>query len=272
MQAQQAVVRGLRLDRRQERRFSSNLPVWVSSSVSLATWPDDAPVCSCTGVTSGTLKRAFAEGHCTLDALVQATGAGSVCGTCRPLVTSLLRPAQAPARPALDRALLYASATAAVALLVWFAAPPIPFASSVQGPGYDGLWRDPTLKQATGFSLAFSLAAGSVFSLRKRIAKFRWGMFSRWRVFHALASMAALTLAAAHTGLRLGSNFNAVLMLVFLATASCGTVAGFAAVFEPSLPPGVGQRLRARANRLHLYLSWPLPLLITFHVLKFYYF
>ena len=79
-------------------------------------------------------------------------------------------------------------------------------------------------------------------------------------------------IAAAHTGLRLGSNLDAALMVTFLLATTLGAVAGCIAMFGRSLPPGAGQRLQRRANRLHVYLVWPLPLLITFHVLRFYYF
>ena len=62
------------------------------------------------------------------------------------------------------------------------------------------------------------------------------------------------------------------IQLSLLASAACGAAAGFAAMFEHALPPGTGQRWRRRAGRAHLYVAWPLPLLITFHVLTFYYF
>lgn len=271
-QAQQAVARRQPLRRSEERRFMLDRPVWSKTCLSLDQWPDDAPVCSCTGVTSGALKRAHKEGHHTVEALVRCTGAGSVCGSCHPLLASLTTRAAPPKSSRADAALLWVSAAAALLVVAWLVAPPIPYAKSVTGLAHDASWRDPWLKQLTGASLVLLLAFGSSISLRKRVQTFRWGAFGRWRLFHSLASLGAACVAIAHTGLRLGSNFNALLMLTFLASGLCGAMAGLAAILEGRLPAGVGQRLRARANRLHLYLAWPLPVLITFHVLKFYYF
>lgn len=52
--------------------------------------PDAAPVCSCENVTAGTLRGAVADGAHTIADLKACTAAGTGCGGCLPLATSLL--------------------------------------------------------------------------------------------------------------------------------------------------------------------------------------
>ena len=52
--------------------------------------PDDAQVCNCNGVTKGTIVAAVQNGHCSLKAVCDATRAGNGCGSCKPVVQSLL--------------------------------------------------------------------------------------------------------------------------------------------------------------------------------------
>lgn len=269
--AQQAVACGASLGRLAERRFESGRRVW-RDEVSLAGWPDEAIVCSCMGVTCGALKRAHASGQRTLEALGAQTGAGTVCGSCRPLLSSLTEAALPPIGSRSDRALLALSLTVCAVVLVWLVLPAIAYRASVTGLAYDALWRSSGWRQLTGFCLLGCLLVGSGLSLRKRLPAFRRGAFAGWRVFHAAMSLAALLLTVAHTGLRLGSNLDAVLMATFLLATSLGALAGFAAMLARAFSPATALRLREWTNRAHLYLAWPLPLLVLFHVLRFYYF
>ncbi|SDH63619.1 assimilatory nitrite reductase (NAD(P)H) large subunit precursor [Vibrio xiamenensis] len=52
--------------------------------------PDSAVICSCFDVTKGKIANAVAKGHHTLADVKAATGAGTGCGGCVPLVTSVL--------------------------------------------------------------------------------------------------------------------------------------------------------------------------------------
>ena len=52
--------------------------------------PDVAPVCSCENVTAGSLREAVSEGSHSIGELKSCTAAGTGCGGCLPLVTSLL--------------------------------------------------------------------------------------------------------------------------------------------------------------------------------------
>jgi nitrite reductase (NADH) large subunit len=176
------------------------------------------------------------------------------------------------ARTKADMALLVLSLAGCDLLVGWLVLPAIAYRDSVTGLAYDALWRSSAWRQLTGFCLLGCLLLTGLLSLRKCWPAFRFGAFAGWRAFHAAASVVALVLAVTHTGLRLGSNLDAVLMATFLLAASLGALAGFAATLERALSPGRGRWLRAQANRIHLYLVWPLPLLVLFHVLRFYYF
>jgi nitrite reductase (NADH) large subunit len=52
--------------------------------------PESAVICSCFDVTKGKIAQAVAEGNHTVSAVKAATGAGTGCGGCIPLVTSVL--------------------------------------------------------------------------------------------------------------------------------------------------------------------------------------
>ena len=82
-----------------------------------------------------------------------------------------------------------------------------------------------------------------------------------------------IRLVAVHTGLRLGANLNLALMLTFLAVLALGGVAGAVTALESragSPPPPWAKRWRPRLGLVHALLTWPLPVLVAFHVLAFY--
>jgi nitrite reductase (NADH) large subunit len=58
--------------------------------VGLAALPDDAEICSCNGVSKGSICWAIAEGACTVADIKKCTTAGTTCGGCVPSITKLL--------------------------------------------------------------------------------------------------------------------------------------------------------------------------------------
>jgi nitrite reductase (NADH) large subunit len=161
----------------------------------------------------------------------------------------------------------------AVALVILLAQP-IPFADSVQAGlrTLDALWREAFWKQTTGFTLLGLMLISLLMSLRKRIKRFTWGKFGHWRAIHAVLGTITLVVLVSHTGLRLGHNFNFVLLGNFLALAFVGALAGAITSWERRLRPAAAKRLRAFWTGTHIALAWPLPVLIVFHVLMAYYF
>ncbi len=58
--------------------------------IGLSALPDDAEICSCNGVSKGTICGAIAEGSCTVADIKACTSAGTTCGGCVPSITRLL--------------------------------------------------------------------------------------------------------------------------------------------------------------------------------------
>lgn len=259
----------------QQWRLRRNGQLWPDSSeASVRSWPASATVCHCRSVNRGTLGQAISQGACSVDALTRQTGAGSVCGSCKPLLEELVsNGTDAPAAAArIGKALLLTSAISLLlALMIWLL-PAIPAAISVQGGFHPGeLWTDHLLKQISGFTVVGLMVVGLAISLRKR-TRLNIGQFNSWRVIHAVLGIATVLLLVAHTGLDNGSNLNRLLMLDMIAIAVLGAMTGVVMAIEQRLPPRWSRRLRSSWNMAHILLLWPLPALLGFHVLASYYY
>lgn len=270
---QEAITNRRRVMLWQVVRFVHTGLLWPEEELgSVAAWPATATVCNCTGVTCGTLRLAMAEGCTTAEALAARTGASTVCGSCRPLLAEIVG-SSAPPEPARGWKLLagtsgFAGITALALALVIL----VPYAATVQLPWqWDMLWRESFWKQVSGFTVLGLTALLLVMSLRKRIRRFTLGDFPLWRLAHVL--LGALTLAglAAHTGGRMGSNLNFMLMSAFLVAIVVGAMAGGLIALEHRLGTGVA-RLRRSGLWAHILIAWPIPVLLGFHVLKSYYY
>ena len=270
---QEAVAKGARIASRQQQRFLEGESVWPGQLVDIRTWPDDAVVCTCTGVTCKTLRRAYDDGCTTLDALCTRTGASSVCGTCRPLIATIVGgPTRRPlVRP---KPLIGFGAAALIASFLHLLLPPVPLLTKLgDGVQYDILWRSAVAKQASGFCLlALFLVTGLGFSLRKRWKLTSLGCFDKWRVAHVVLGVSCLVGAFIHTGWRLGHNLDFALMLTFLLASVAGAVASLCLGVEARVSPARAVAWRRSWTRIHLWLLWPLPVLLLFHVVKVYYF
>lgn len=259
----------------QQWRLRRNGQLWPDSSeASVRSWPASATVCHCRSVNRGTLGQAISQGACTVDALTRQTGAGSVCGSCKPLLEELVSNDAAVSATALriGKPLLLTSAISLLlALMIWLL-PAVPAAVSVQGGFHPGeLWTDHLLKQISGFTVVGLMVVGLAISLRKR-TRLTIGQFNSWRVVHVVLGMATVMLLVAHTGLDNGSNLNRLLMLDMIAIAVLGAMTGVVMAIEQRLPPRWSRRLRSSWNMAHILLLWPLPVLLGFHVLASYYY
>jgi nitrite reductase (NADH) large subunit len=73
------------------RRFRSTGNLWArSESPPVHQWDVDAAVCGCMRVTRGVLSQAVSDGCTTVDEVCLRTGAGTMCGSCKPLIAELL--------------------------------------------------------------------------------------------------------------------------------------------------------------------------------------
>jgi nitrite reductase (NADH) large subunit len=181
--------------------------------------------------------------------------------------------APSPAAPSrVDRGL---AATAAVVLglgSLTLLAPAIPAAASAIGDSIRTIWFDPFWKQTTGFTLGALILLAFALSARKRIRRFAFGAYAKWRVIHALLGAAGAVALFAHTGFRLGSQLNLVLMLVFLASLLSGAVSGVLVAIAARGANSALQRGVAITKRMHDFSFWALPVLVAFHVFKTYYY
>jgi nitrite reductase (NADH) large subunit len=181
----------------------------------VAAWPATATVCTCRGITRATLDRALAGGAVTVAALAQATGASTVCGSCKPLLADLAGGTGAPLP--MPRWLLGGSFVGAGLAAAAFAIA-LPYADTTMAPRqWDVLWTASSYKQLSGYSLLGLAVLVSTISLRKRLPRFSFASFASWQLAHVLVGAAAVLALAAHTGFRFGANLNAWLMTCFSA-------------------------------------------------------
>jgi len=272
------IAAGQKMTTRQLRRFREQGEVWADSEGdSILDWPADATVCSCLNVTRGELTDAMLAGAGDVETLAAETGASTVCGSCRNLVCELAGQPQVAVGAEGRRMLLMTSCLAAVLVPLFLAIGPFSFAESVQSAWrqIDFLWQDSFAKQVSGYTLLGISVAGLLLSLRKRFSWFKFGNFGFWRSLHSLLGLTTLLGFLVHTGLRLGHNFTFALALTFLFLNFLGAFTGVAAALESRFRGRWAQRLRVlrpQLAQLHIWLFWPLPALILFHIISVYYY
>lgn len=268
---QDAVDAGRRIWPWQISRFLRAGRVWPPSAARpVGHWPVSAVVCQCLGVTRGQLSDARAAGCRSLDAAAARTGASTICGSCGPLVAELVG---APMMPAtVLRGLLAGSAIALAVVTAIVLAPPVPMAQSIDAlASLDRLWRDDVFRQISGYTTLAMCAAAAALTFRKRWTRVKAGSFAGWRLVHTAIGVLTLLAIVVHTGFRLGSHLNMALMTCFLLLNAVGALAGGVTAGGDR-----GPRVLARARPVlvlaHVLALWPLPVLLTFHVLSVYYF
>ncbi|MBI2310999.1 MAG: NAD(P)/FAD-dependent oxidoreductase [Betaproteobacteria bacterium] len=271
---QEAVARGRKLHPWNRWRFARSGGLWpAAAGTGVAHWPQHTAVCNCTGITRGCLTEAIDAGCGTVEQLAAATGASTVCGSCRPLLAQLCGSAAAR-EPVPHFRALFVLAIAALGLgLAAGLLPSIPYASTVQLPlRWDVLWRESLWKQVSGFSLLALAVALAVLGLRKRWRRFSLGEYAGWRLVHVAIGTGALALLFVHTGGRLGDHLNLALSGSMVGLALVGAVAGGVISREHALEGPGAKKLKDTSLRLHVLFLWPLPVLLAFHVLKTYWY
>ena len=269
--------RSARIYDTQLKTFAESGELWADGlEQRVSRWPEETVVCNCTGVARGQLSACMAAGFVSIDCLTRRTGAGSVCGGCKPLLGQLTgTPTVADTR---GRAgVLIASSIALVTALAIVLGGQMLVTRSVQPVLHRAaeLWRDPISKQFTGYTLLVLAVLSMVMSARKRLTWFRFGHFGSYRALHTALSCTALALTIVHTGMQLGANLNLVLMITFISVALLGSLTGVATALETAGPPVWAKRartLRPALSQLHIVLLWPLPVLVGLHIFSVYYF
>lgn len=269
-----AVARSEEITPRALQQFEQDGHLWQKKVVlSIKEQPDSYLVCQCNDVSKGELCAAISQGKRNLTDLQQATNAGSVCGSCRPLIAELL---DVPAPNLVmrhARGILVTSIVSLILIALAAFMPPAPVSESVQTHWYwQKLWYGNFWKQVSGYSLLGFCLLTATLSLRKRWRKLTIGHVDHWRYFHSVIGCAALVVLVVHTGFRLGENLNLALMLVFLAATTTGALVG---VFMARNHHWTDLKLREHRkwwSRVHYALLWTLPALLGYHILAVYYF
>jgi len=270
---QEAVIRQRRIGPLVLWRFRQSGQLWNDAGQDgIAFWPAAATVCNCGSVSRGRLTEAVSAGCKSIECLVESTGAGRVCGSCRPLLAELLGTQAQPVRVTGRRTLLWASLASLLVLTAFY----LPGGFRELGSARDGLWpqrlwTDGFWRQVSGYTLLSLALAALLLSMRKRWLRFTYGDFGGWRVAHVVLGLSMLGVLVLHTGLRLGNNFNFLLLAGFFLLTKLGTVAGAAVAIERR-PTRLSRQWKTLATLAHIVLTWPLPVLLGFHILSVYYF
>lgn len=257
-------------------RFRKTGQLWLEGEQAVDAMPATATVCNCTGVTCGAIRKAINTGCASVEAVSLETGAGTVCGTCRPLIEELIDVGGTPQPMPLWKPVLGLSTVATLGALYPLVAGHVPLPTRFDADSLRvWLWRDNIVKQWSGFVLLGLCLAAMSIGLRKRI---RWtdqlGSFEAWRLVHLGIGIVAIIGFVAHTGFRLGSNLNMALGLVFVLTAIFGAVAGLTTGGDHVLRVRRIGNSRNPPRKLptwaHILTIWPLPVLVLLHVLAAY--
>lgn len=298
---QSAIGVGERFYPWQTLRFKLSGKLWSSTDTAGAkSWPEHATVCQCTGTSKGKICYAIAQGAQSLEQVSNTTGAGTVCGSCKPLVMDLLGGERKLSTAGWSRGLVATATLSLLLTLMILFAPVISYATSVQAsiflqaddlmspvtefianalsqfelPGHwDEFWRNKLLKQITGFSILALFVIGLLISIRKRLPKLlRIGRYDTWRFAHVILGTCAVLLLVAHTGFRLGHGLNYWLMLCFVGLLAVGTVSGIVVGLEHRLGASIASALRRYSIWIHILLFWPVPVLLAWHIFKGYWY
>ncbi len=268
---QQAIRDHIRIWPWQRWRFQRHGRLYSDRKpASVRDWPATATVCNCTGVSRGRLGEAIGLGCGTIEALRRETGASSVCGSCKPDLQTLLAMPVSKEAVFGSRAMMVCSVIAAFAVLAALLLPAWPFSTSVMADfRLDRFWIDGFWKQVSGFTLLGIAVVAAFLSIRKRVAVKWLGGYDGWRILHVVIGALSLGVLFLHSGFNLGANLNLALMISFLSLLLIGGAAGLITAIDHHLG-GSGTVSRQVLIWLHIIAFWPLPLLLTFHVISSY--
>src|SRR5262249_45953345 len=190
----------------------------------------DSLVCTCMRISEAALTEAVADGCCSVVELGRRTGAGTLCGSCKPQLARISGGHPPIAHP--SPAPLVAPVAPPPGAAPCFVRRPRGARAPALSAARHDFWT-----QVTGYSALGLCALGLVLSLRKRWRRFRHGGFERWRLLHAGVNALALAVLFAHTGLHLGDNLNRALVVAFLGAAVAGGPAPLLRAVAPHAPP-----------------------------------
>ncbi len=273
-----AMENGLKLSMKNLQRFAETGELFTpSKDAAVLHWSPETKICNCMMVKKATLLKAIEDGCSTVEELQKRTFAGTVCGSCKPVLGDLVGAPALPVRmPVSACVVLCCSVLAFFGVCATVFASPMAYADSVEQYWYrvDRLWRDGMLKQITGYTMLALCIFALWLSIQKRFESLKLGNYAVWRSVHTVTGLLTLGLLFMHTGFSLGANFNSWLMLTFALLNLFGGVSGVFSGLETKTDAGIGtlsRRLKPVATWAHILLFWPIPVLVMFHIVSVYY-
>jgi len=244
-----------------------------NENLQVSHWPENATVCNCKNINRGELSQCINNGAMSLQCIQEKTGASTVCGSCEPLVSSLLGETSKISPQLAYKTLGILAVIVALTISIHAFVSAIPYSTSVQQIQIDALWTDSLFKQITGYTLAGTTLVGVLLlSIRKRYNIKKMGSLAYWRISHVALSLSALVVLILHTGINAGNNLNFFLLLFFILASLIGVFASILNAFEHKISPYRVKQWRGYFNTMHILTSWPLPVLLGFHITSTYYF
>ncbi len=273
-----AVKEKLRISRQQQRYFLETGSLQMLEEVDhVKNWPAHAIVCSCTKTSLKQLKACLIEGATSPNELMNLTGAGSVCGSCKPLLAGLTNSSDAEKQDAFNEpervgTLTKASILGLILGVIFLFPGGFPEPETIQSSYYSfsSIWRNDTMKQVTGYTTASLSFLSLIFSARKRIQCFQWGGYQFWRAAHTILGVSTLLSLFFHTGFHTGANLNFMLACSFILLNILGAIAAITIASDSKSPTPKSRAMRSLLTRLHFVFFWPYPVLLGFHIAKVY--
>lgn len=264
---------GKKIERGTIKRYLDSGNLWDDQRVSLLEQPEDYIVCLCKGVTRGEISEAMEKGHRSLSSLGVELEAGVTCGSCQPLIRTMLNEPVPNLIMRHYKKIFWASVMSVFVIVLTFFAPKLPFERSVQFAfQFEKIWYGSIYKQTTGYILLALMFLAGALSARKRWKRLNLGNLDNWRFAHTILGLVALVALIVHTGFRLGKNLSFVLMVVFLLATLTGSLVGVFMSRNHHWTDIKLNKYRAWWSRVHYGLLWLLPALLSFHILSSYYF
>ena len=248
-------------------RFHNTGRLWhTEGTVDPLSWPASATLCNCVGVSVARLHRELRNGTDSFEELTAVTGAGSVCGACKPLLKNLISCRRDEPQ---GNGRLLAGASIVVTLMTL----PFLLPFDMSGNQYVHnllLWnqysQNQYFQQASGFCLvAFAVIMGML-GLRKRYSGCNWGSVAGWRMLHVILGLITIALLILHAGLHMGQGSSLWLMVNFLGLSLSGSLLGSLCGLGHWLPSGWFSSTRLLSRIIHILFFLPLPLLLGLHI------
>lgn len=265
-----AIDRQQRLSPWRSWLFKRSGVLWSDQS-NPAQLPASTIICNCRQVSAGAIRACIEQGADNLDALGQRCGAGTVCGSCQPLLTGFTASGNSPT-PQGQWPLVAWAAMVLALLTAFFALPPLAIDDSYSLSSLDHWWSDSQYRQISGFTMLGLLSLGMLVGLRKRIKRFSFLKFATWRWFHVVLSTLCLAILFLHTGLGATQGLNRWLMLCFTGAVGLGIITSLLTHWESRSPGVTSKSVKRWLTTAHLVSFWPLPVLVSFHILSVYWF